>query len=54
MYDCVLRVSVTLPNVLIAFYVIFSSGGGGGGPTMGGFAGFGHDFHFRDPNEIFR
>ncbi|KAJ7380223.1 DnaJ sub B member 2 [Desmophyllum pertusum] len=31
-----------------------TGGGGGGGPTMGGFAGFGHDFHFRDPNEIFR
>ena len=26
--------------------------GGGGGPSVGGFPGF--DFHFRDPDEIFR
>ena len=26
--------------------------GGGGGPSAGGFSGF--NFHFRDPDEIFR
>ena len=31
---------------------MYPLGGGGGGPSAGGFSGF--NFHFRDPDEIFR